>query len=1816
MECYIAGLFAEVLDVQRVSLDDDFFTLGGDSIRGVILINKLQTKLGQVIHVVALFKAPTVSKLIAYLNQQYPQAMNKLGSESGSVNDALEGLSKDVQEAPIDESALREFQQRIKSLPLFGEPVLKNPRAIFVLSPPRSGSTLLRVLLGGHPALFSPPELELLGFETLGQRAQIHSGGNAFWSDGVLRALMELRGIDADQAKEVMCSRENKNQSVKTFYGDLQSWMGDQILVDKSPSYALDVSILQRAEAYFDEPLYIHLHRHPYGMIRSFEEAHLDQIFYRYAHQYSTRRLGELIWTQSHRNINQFLSDIPLERQTALSFEDMTHDPEGSTLKLCNFIGVDYDPKMLQLYNAKEQSNSARMTDGPHKESRMLGDVKFHGFNKIDATVADGWKAAYEKDFLSEPTWQIANSFNYTERIKENEIDLRVKDQGKENRGIELQNSALQAIAPTPRGRSHYPLSFAQQRLWFLDQLEGASTTYSMPVALRLSGDVDKVALADAYLKVVQRHEVLRSKFDLLDGEPVVRLSVSNPSLERIDLRGETPQGVQRRIRHEAERCFDLKNGPLLRGCLFELGDDEHILFFNMHHIISDGWSMGILIREWCQSYNQPDNSLPPLAVQYLDYAQWQQQYLTAEALSTHLNYWRESLSGAPDLLALSTDRPRPAIQHYAGATFDFSLDEALTDSLKSLAERQGVSLYMLLLSVFGILLSRHSGQNDIVIGSPSANRSCSEVEPLIGFFVNTLVLRLAVNAELHFDDYLNSVREVALNAFAHQDISFEQLVEALQPQRSLSYSPLFQVMFSLQNAPGSAPELKGLNLEAIELTQVIAKYDLSLSVTEVGRELQASFEYNTDLFDCSSIQRMSEHFRNLLFETVASPQKALSALQLMSEQEKIQWQGNAEQNRQPFSGPSTMHGLFEQQAHRTPKRVAVVCGEQELSYQERSYQELSYQDLNTRANRLARQLISEGLQPGDLVALALERSVRIPIAMLAVLKAGAAYVPLDPSYPKERIQFVLQDAQVAILVTETTLLEKFSESICLTLCLDQMDASRGNQRGDQSDDQPDETCSEVELAEVNENALAYVIYTSGSTGKPKGVMISHGAAANFLQAMVLQPGLSSSDRLLAVTTIAFDIAVLELFLPLLVGAQVCIADQGASADGQALIKLMEQQEITVMQATPATWRMLLALQWPGQDNLKILCGGEALSTSLAGELMTRCDQLWNMYGPTEATVWATVHRVKEESLRAGSIPIGQAIANMQSHILDYAGNLQPVGVVGDLFLSGDGLAQGYLGRETLTKSQFSYSDLLDCRVYKTGDKARYLANGDIEYLGRDDQQVKVRGYRIEIGEVEGQLLKQAVVNQCAVVVDGRAGDTTRLVAFCVFENRAELENNTMIKNTKEYDHTSLVRQALQHCLPDYMVPSVFIALAELPLTPNGKVDRKALLANFHSAQQNPASGVGLSSGSDLIGFRDQTEQTLLRIWGDVLGLPRIGIKDDFFVNGGHSLLAVKLVAQISTAFNQTLSLASLFQAPTVEAMACLLRDPQRDVDEWHSIVGIQTQGEKTPFFCAAGAGGNVVYFYELANSLGIDRPFYGLQPPGLDGCTTPLTTVEALATHYLEGIKESHGDAPVLLGGHSFGGLVAYEMARQLLAQNKPVSGLILLDTPAPQFFQPKGRDWSEIEWLSQVSEVVSHLYQVDASLSVQALNALPEAERLAHLHQSLIAYEVLPVGSPIEFFRGFIDVYKSNLSIQYRAKRIEADLKVLLVRAEREQPKELTSDQYDQIRGSADLGWSDYFSNKIHVVDVPGDHLTMMRNPHVQGIAAVIEDSEMEFK
>ncbi|WDE02532.1 non-ribosomal peptide synthetase [Thalassomonas actiniarum] len=1749
LEKLLATLWCQVLDIERIGLDDNFFELGGDSIRGAILANKIQQRIESVVYVVALFEAPTIRLLIDYLRRHYPEAMARMG----------EAEIRQLDDAFIDEQSLTDFRALIPPTPSY--PVSgklpgngkKNPRAIFVLSPPRSGSTLLRVLLGGHSDLFSPPELELLGFDTLGQRKKVCSGRDAFWLEGTLRAVMQACDVDADGAREIMASRESADMPVQAFYGELQGWLGQRILVDKSPSYALDPGIMQRAEAYFDEPLYIHLHRHPYGMIHSFEEAKLDQIFFRYPHQLPVRRLGELIWLHSHRNIGQFLANIPARRQISVSFEQMTQQPEATVKQLCQFIGINFSADMLDIYNRQQQQ---RMTDGIHRESKMLGDVKFHSHQQIDAGIAERWRQNYRQEFLGEPSLQMAKVFGYNPRI----------------------NTENLPIPQLERKGGSLPLSFAQQRLWFLDQLEGAGAAYNMPVALRIKGELAPDAMAASLDAIVRRHETLRSHFETVRGEPRVRLVDALPAMATVDLShlvGQLQQqALAQHIASDAKQVFNLATGPLFRCSLLKLAADDHVVLVNMHHIVSDGWSMGIIVNEWSRLYDAfvagQASPLAPLAVQYGDYAAWQHEQLKSGKLGHQLAYWRKRLAGAPALLALPTDRPRPAVQQFHGDIFKLTLNGSLSLRLKRYAEQSGVSLYMFLLAAFAVLLMRYSGQRDIVIGSPTANRSRSELEPLVGFFVNTLVMRLDVAGEQAFDGFLKQVREAALEAYANQEVSFEQLVEELKPRRNLSYSPLFQVMFSMQNTPAVTPDLTGLEVSEISGAQVVSKYDLTLEVSESGTGLEACFEYNSDLFDRDTIKRLAGHYSNLLQSILTAPQQALARLAILDQEEEDCLLKRWNHTRRPIDGPLTIQGMFEKQAGKTPNAVAVKCGADSLSYRE----------LNQRSQQLAQRLRALGLAEGSLAAVCLPRSADMLVALLAVLKSGSAYVPLDPKYPRDRIREVLEDAGVSLLLTQAGLLPSFSSLTCPVFCPDagQQDCAVPEARI------PEAKEPETKTPQIQDNpALAYVIYTSGSTGKPKGVAVSHHGAVNFLSSMAQMPGITASDTLLAVTTVAFDIAVLELYLPLTVGATLVIADEETVRDGTSLMQTLLAEQVTVMQATPATWRLLLASGWQGDGRLKVLCGGEALPSMLAQQLLPDVASLWNLYGPTEATVWSSLQQVTPGDLIHARIPIGRPIANTRIYILDSCLSPQPVGVSGELFIGGDCLANAYLNRPELTAAAFIEDPFLPGqRLYRTGDLGRYLPDGRIEYLGRNDQQIKIRGFRVEPGEVEHVLGKQPGVDMCAVVLDRPESENTRLIGYYL---------------GGETDRSQL-KQALGQVLPDYMVPDLLLRLEQMPLTENGKVDRRAL-ARLEIEQ----------TSAEYLGARDTLELELLRIWQEVLGVKAIGIRDNFFDLGGHSIIAVRLMAKIARQFDRQLPLASLFQGSTVEAQAQLLRS---GVDDkiWSSVVPVQSQGQGEPFFCAAGAGGNLVYFNELARAMTGSHPFIGLQPPGLDGETPPYTRVEDLARHYLDEIQHHGYKCPRFVAGHSFGGLVAFDMAAQLNKLGHAPQVLVLIDTPAPHFFQPTGQDWSQAQWLAQVSEIISHLYQVDAAISSQEFASLDHEAQLVLLHQRLIARGVLPEQNNVSFLRGFIEVYKANLCVDYSPAKLPATTRVLLLRSKEQQPEHLITEQFATLRTSLDLGWQRYFEQPVTVTEVPGDHLTMMRSPNAEVLTREISD------
>ncbi|NDJ21055.1 amino acid adenylation domain-containing protein [Nostoc sp. B(2019)] len=1062
------------------------------------------------------------------------------------------------------------------------------------------------------------------------------------------------------------------------------------------------------------------------------------------------------------------------------------------------------------------------------------------------------------------------------------EIEKAIKvDSGDEPRNIERISRSQEL-----------PLSYAQQRLWFLDQLEPNSPFYNIAAAVRLEGQLNVEALQQSFNEIISRHEALRTNFQTIEGQAIAVISEAMSLILPVFDISELPLNqqeaeVKKQASQEAQKPFDLKGDLLLRVKLLRLGQEEHIILLTMHHIVSDGWSIDVLLRELATLYqafcNGQPSPLPTLPIQYVDFAAWQRKWLQGEVLKTQISYWLKHLNNAPKVLELPTDYPRPAIQTFRGSTYSFKLSDKLSFSLNKFSQQQGSTLFMTLLAAFQTLLWRYTGSEDIVIGSPIANRNRAEIEGLIGFFVNTLVLRTNLAGNPSFEELLKRVREVALGAYAHQDLPFELLVEELQPQRDLSHTPLFQVMFVLQNAPMSALELPGLTLSPLESNSDSAKLDLTLYMTETVDGLIGSLEYNTDLFEESSIQRMVAHLQTLLAGVVANPQQRLSELPLLKESERHQLL--VEWNDTEIEYPQQcIHQLFEAQVEKTPNAVAVVFENQQLTYSE----------LNAKANQLAHYLQSLGVKPEVLVGICVERSLEMVIGLLAILKAGGAYIPLDPSYPQERLAFILEDTQASVLLTQTSFLKATPQHKAQVVCLD-ADWQKIAQQS-----------QENLFSELTPDNLAYVIYTSGSTGRPKGVQIPHSALSNFLYYMRQTPGLTQEDTLLAVTTYSFDIAALELFLPIIVGGRLVIASREVASDATQLSVKIADSKATVMQATPATWQLLLTAGWSGNEQLKILCGGEALPGQLANQLLHRCASLWNMYGPTETTIWSAASQVEIDRT---IVPISNAIANTQLYILDQYSQLVPIGVAGELHIGGDGLARGYFNRPDLTAEKFIPNPFSKkaTRLYRTGDLARYLPNGEIEYIGRIDHQVKVRGFRIELAEIEAVISQYPGVREAVVVVRNDSVDSKRLVAYIIPQI-----NETLI--------IPELRGFLESKLPSYMIPGAFVILEALPLTPNGKVNRKALPA---------LDTVRPEFEETFVAPQTLVEKQLAIIWMQVLGLEKIGINNNFFELGGHSLLATQVTSRINKIFDFELPLRRLFEFPTIAKLAKNIENKQ-----------------------------------------------------------------------------------------------------------------------------------------------------------------------------------------------------------------------------------------------------------------------------------------------
>jgi amino acid adenylation domain-containing protein len=1084
---------------------------------------------------------------------------------------------------------------------------------------------------------------------------------------------------------------------------------------------------------------------------------------------------------------------------------------------------------------------------------------------------------------------------------------------------LRLKEKSLESLvtSSTPRrvASDSAPLSFAQQRLWFLNQLEPERPAYNESHAVRLSGSLDRDAFKMALNQVVLRHEVLRTTIVTVDGSPC-QLVVSNRDVDLpvIDLHAvpNTDRGseAQRLIAETIRKPFDLSRDLMLRVLLLQLAEKEYIFLVVKHHIASDGWSSGILWKELTALYEAfvsgEPSPLPELPVQYADYAVWQRDWLQGEVLERQLSYWKKQLAGL-GALQLPTDRPRPAVQSYRGKRQNLELSKQLSQKLSDLSRQQGTTLFMTLLAAFQTLLYRYTGQEDIVVGCPIAGRTRQEFEGLIGFFVNTLVMRVNFSGNPTFRELLARVREVALAAYAHQDLPFEKLVEEVQPERNLSYTPLFQIAFAYQNTPHHELKIPGVLVTPVEKSVETTKFDLHLSVNSAGEGIEATLYYATDLYDDVTIARLLGHWRVLLEGIVENPHRRLSELPILTEAEEHQLLIEWNDTRRDYPKDKCIHRLFEQQVEKSFDAIAVVFEDQQLTYRE----------LNSRANRLAHYLQKQGVGAESLVGICMERSLEMVVGLLGILKAGAAYVPLDPEYPKERLAFMLEDTRAPVLLTQQRFIDGLPAHNAYVVCLDADWGAISKESVENPDDQ------------VSGAETSYVIYTSGSTGTPKGVAVPH-SAVNRLVISTNYINLTSDDVVAQISNCSFDAATLEIWGALLNGARLAIITKDIVLAPEQFAGELKRHGITTLFLTTALFN-LVAREVPGafRQLRHLLFGGEAAEPRWVAKVLQDGppERLLHVYGPTETTTFATWQLVDEVPDGATTIPIGRPIASTTCYILDAYGQPVPIGVAGEMYIGGDGLAREYLNRPELTAEKFiphPFSHEPGPRLYKTGDLARYLPNGNIEFLGRIDHQVKIRGFRIELGEIEAILEQHPTVRETVVLTREDEPRDIRLVAYVVSEQSPAPSPGELVGFLKSK-------------LPSYMIPSTFVSLEALPLTPNGKVDRRALPA---PAEHRP------EMEEIYVAPRTPMEEMIAGIWAEVLKVEKVGIHDNFFDVGGHSLLATQVLSRVREAVRVDLALRVLFEAPTVAELALTVEHGISNSSEFSELARDLTEVE------------------------------------------------------------------------------------------------------------------------------------------------------------------------------------------------------------------------------------------------------------------------------
>jgi len=1441
---------------------------------------------------------------------------------------------------------------------------------------------------------------------------------------------------------------------------------------------------------------------------------------------------------------------------------------------------------------------------------------------------------------------------------------------------------------------SFAPATEAQQEVWISCMIGGENATraYNLSVSLTLSGDLDRSCLEKCLQEEINRHEALRSTFTE-DGTQVCITSKDILQLQFEDivalLPGEKEPIMDKYIRDHIDTVFDLLHGPLYRLSLFRVENDKHILVFTIHHIVCDGWSMGLFLEELGSNYtacvNGEASSLNE-SISFQKYAHQQQIFSQSESYLQIENFWINEFKDSIPVLELPADSPRPVIRTTKSERFDFILDPNLLATIKTLAGQSRCSLAIVLRAVFEVFLYKITGQDDIVLGLPTAGQAATGNYSLMSHCINLLPLRSRLGENTSFSRYLNNRRNATLDAYDNQLFTFGTLLKRLNIPRDPSRLPLVSIVFSIDMGIGDAVKFEHLDNKLFSNKRDYENFEIFINATDTGENFVIEWSYNTQLFRRDSIKQMMEEFTKLLHIVVNNPESQVH--ELVHRKETNFKETISEWNKTSVSYPKdkAVHHFISQNAINHPDKTAIKFKDKTISYK----------DLEIQSNQLAAYIIERDVKPSDRIAVAMNRSPEMVISLLAIMKAGAAYIPVDPGYPRKRIEYMLSDSSAKILLVSAEYKGLFVNENIIEIIFEETSSILTSY----SENDP--------KVEINGNDLAYIIYTSGSTGQPKGIAIEHHSLSNFLCSMQKTPGISANDKLLAVTTISFDISGLELYLPLISGAQLVLTDTESARDGREIMDLLKQEQITIMQATPSTWRMVLETGWDEKLKLKVLCGGEALPQDLARLLLEKSEQVWNMYGPTETTIWSAVKRITNAD---EIMTIGGPIDNTKIFILDEELRVLPLGNTGEIYISGDGLAREYWNQPELTEKSFIYNSSIDSetsRLYRTGDLGKFLPGGEIQCFGRIDNQIKIRGFRIELGAIENALTNLSGVKKCVVIGREDLPGDQRLVAYIIPDNSDNL-NGAESHKTFPFTPDQILnwKKGLKDLLPPYMIPGEYIGLVSIPHLPNGKIDRKALprpndvlpgrlsqefpktenekliteiwkeflkvesigihddffelgghsltavqvmirlekitgrklplttlfkystLAGFaqlfdEQAATAPAQSdtkrpeLSVNSPDLFVGAkhiaqspaqperpktkkvlpRTDLEKMVANIWSELLGVESVGVYDDFFELGGHSLTALQVMTRIEKETGHRLPLASFFDSSTVESLAQMLKMDSKSIT-WDSLVPIRPNGNKMPLYIVHGAGLNVLFFNTLAKNMDSEQPIYGLQAKGLNGIDEPLEKIEDMAAFYISEILKQNPKGPYALAGFSFGGIIAFEMAKQLKAMNKEVKMLAMFDTYANQSdrydsFSIKG--YNKIRYFAKQLLYTATLFKDDPKRTIE-YKSLAVKRRIIQLYwKARYGSDQNQVG-----FFGYankIDIKNVQAWEKYIFTPYNGSIELF-----RAKTKTFYMEDFEY------LGWKSLALKGVRIHEIPGEHNYIFAPPNDQEFATILQ-------